>query len=99
MDNLARNAFMARQAGMSYGKWKAMQPIVPVVKKETEETKKMKVCPRCGEKFVPNRFNVRQKYCNTVCQRAAYYENNKAKHAEWQNNCRKRKEAIANEGI
>ena len=26
MDSLARNAMLARQAGMSYGKWKALQP-------------------------------------------------------------------------
>lgn len=95
MDNLARNAFMAKQAGLSYGRWKAMQPIVPVVKKEPEETKKTKVCPWCGEKFVPNRFNSRQKYCNTVCQQTAYYENNKKKYAEWQKDYRKRKEVQA----
>lgn len=82
MDNLARNAFLARQAGMSYGKWKAMQPPVQIVKKETPtETKEMKVCPWCGEKFKPNMGN-KQKYCDVSCQRTAYYENNKKKVLE-----------------
>ena len=97
MDNLARNAMLAKQAGMSYGKWKAMQPIVPVAKKELEETKKEKVCPWCGNKFVTSKFNGKQKYCNTVCQQTAYYENNKKKYAEWQRESRKRKNALASE--
>jgi hypothetical protein len=37
MDNLARNAMLAKQSGLSYGKWKAMQPIVEIKKPEIQE--------------------------------------------------------------
>ena len=94
MDNLARNAMLARQAGMSYGKWKAMQQIVPITEKKA--SKDLKVCPWCGEKFTqPTKRN--QIYCNVLCQQQAYYENNKKKYAEWQRECRKKK--AANESL
>lgn len=71
MDNLARNCMLAKQAGMSYGKWKALQPIVPIEKKEVipEDWKK---CEYCGKQYMPYRKS--QKYCEMYCQKEAYKE-------------------------
>lgn len=65
MDNLARNCMLAKQANMSYGKWKALQPIVPYEKKEVipEGWKK---CLRCGKVFKPSKNA--QKYCDIWCR-------------------------------
>lgn len=60
MDRLARNAMLAKQAGLSYGQWKAMQPIVPVAEVPDDWRK----CPECGTKFEPKG---RKKYCNYEC--------------------------------
>ena len=70
MDRLARNAMLARQANMSYGKWKAMQPIVEVDKKAIPEG--WRVCEHCGKPFKP-RTKQKQRYCEFVCQQRAYY--------------------------
>ena len=91
MDNLARNAMLAKQAGMSYGKWMAMQQPVPIKKKELEETK---VCPHCGKQFNPR--SKRQKYCDSTCSQRFYYENNKEELARRIRESRKRKEAVTN---
>lgn len=45
--------------GVSYGKWKAVQP--PYVPPEKE----MRVCLFCGKLFEPK--SPKQKYCDTVC--------------------------------
>jgi hypothetical protein len=65
MDRLARNAMLARQAGMSYGKWKALQPIIPIEPKKVDESH-MKTCPYCGVKFYSDKPN--RKYCGANCQ-------------------------------
>ena len=69
MDRLARNAMLARQAGLSYGKWKALQPIVPVEKKPIPEG--WKECERCGKPFKPG---PRQRFCELYCRVQAYEE-------------------------
>lgn len=61
-DKLAIDAGKARAAGMSYGKWKAMQEPVKDEKKIPEGSKE---CPYCGKVFYPS--DVRQKYCDAVC--------------------------------
>ena len=62
MDNLAKEAVIARASGMSYGKWKAMQtPVVIEPKVEPQKTK----CRNCGaviEKATRSRF-----YCDAIC--------------------------------
>lgn len=68
MDNLARDAMLARQAKMTYGKWKALQP---VVKNENTIPEGWIQCKRCGKHFKPN---CNQLYCDITCQRAAYDE-------------------------
>ena len=45
--------------GVSYGKWKAVQP--PYIPPEKE----MRVCLFCGKLFEPK--TPKQKYCDTVC--------------------------------
>lgn len=96
MDRLARNAMLAKQSGLSYGKWKAMQPIVPIAEKE--EPKDLKVCPYCGEKFrQPTKR--KQTYCNVICQQQAYYERNKKKFLDWQKEYNKRRKEKGSNGI
>lgn len=93
MDRLARNAMLAKQANMSYGKWKAMQPIVEVKEKPMPED--WKRCKWCGE-FLDGK-NGRQ-YCNDVCRREAYREKNNALAREYQRRRRARLKAGANNG-
>ena len=76
MDRLARNAMLARQANMSYGKWKAMQPIVEVDKDAVPEG--WRVCEWCGKAFKP-KTKKKQRFCDFVCQRYAYFAKNKTK--------------------
>lgn len=64
MDNLARNAMLARQAGMSYGKWKSLQPIVPILKPEIPEG--WKKCAGCGIAFFTKKGNA--KYHDEACR-------------------------------
>lgn len=64
MDNLARNAMLAREAGMSYGKWKAMQ--VPVEVKKPGPDPNTITCPECGAAFVKD--SPKRKYCSYRCQ-------------------------------
>lgn len=71
MDRLARNAMLARQAGMSYGKWKALQPIVPIKPKVVDESK-LKTCQYCGVKFESDKPS--RKYCGANCQMQANIE-------------------------
>ena len=66
VDNLARNALLATQAGMSYGKWKAMQPVAEPKLKELPEG--WRLC-RCGKAFT-GRAN--KKYCCPECQHKHY---------------------------
>ena len=53
--------------GVHYGAWKATQPVKEIVK---VEDKSLKVCPWCGEKFVPRAKN--SKYCCVDHQTYAY---------------------------
>lgn len=67
-DKLAQDVAAAMAAGMSYGKWKALQGIparAETVKGMPEGWKK---CPWCGVIFKPH---VNQKYCDIQCQRTA----------------------------
>ena len=68
MDNLARDAMLAKQAGMSYGRWKAMQEPVKPKKKDIPEG--WKVCKGCGKAFKPH--DCKQKYCDIGCREEAY---------------------------
>lgn len=73
MDRLARNAMLARQAGMSYGKWKAMQTPVVIIKKPEGL-----VCKYCGKTFPKNKYRARA-YCSDYCKYNAKVERTKKK--------------------
>ena len=67
MDRLARNAILARQAGMSYGKWKALQPIVKVEEKPIPEG--WRKCEYCGKAFQKKQG---KRFCDIYCREQAY---------------------------
>ena len=74
MDNLAKDAAAALAAGMSYGKWKAMQGYSELKKKD-EIPEGWRACKHCGKPFKP--IN-KQIYCEFACQKAAQKEQMKA---------------------
>lgn len=67
IDKLAQDASKALAAGLSYGKWMAMQEPVKV---EKEPEKGYKTCPQCGKKFKAGK---NKKYCEEYCRQQAYY--------------------------
>ena len=81
---------LARQAGMSYGKWKAMQPIVEVKEKPMPE--EYRTCEYCGEIIGGDR---RKRFCNDDCRRQAYYDKELAIQREYQRKRRARLKAGA----
>ena len=84
MDNLAREAMLAKKAGMSYGKWKAMQEPKKPKKKPVPEN--WLVCEYCGKQFKPTTKRP-QRFCEHFCQVMSYREKNReknnAKVREW----------------
>ena len=78
MDNLARDAMAASNAGMSYGKWKALQenkPIKPSQEKDFYAEFKKK-CEWCGTEFMFSRKT--QRFCSMHCYHKDYYQKRKA---------------------
>lgn len=74
-DKLAQDAAAALAAGMSYGKWKAMQDPVKIEKPKLDEVPEgWRKCKRCGEPFKPNKYGRNQIYCDIVCQKSDYRE-------------------------
>ena len=65
-DKLAQDVSKAIAAGMSYGKWKAMQPLVTT---EKELPEGWKICPQCGKRFKSSQG---KKYCEEYCRKMAY---------------------------
>ena len=78
MDKLAWENAQALAAGMSYGKWKAMQDPVRIEKKTPEGWTK---CKHCGELFEPKKGKI---YCDDYCRymgtRERYKEANRLSH-------------------
>lgn len=91
MDRLARNAMLARQAGMTYGKWKALQPVVKVEEPEIPEG--CKKCEECGTLFKARNG---KRFCNDECRNKAYWRVKNKKRAEYMRQYRAEKEAEAN---
>lgn len=74
MDNLAREAMLAKEAGIHYGKWKAMNQNTSVnVKHEIPEG--WKACEHCGKPFKPK---CGQRFCDIECRNKAYADREKA---------------------
>ena len=88
MDKLAQEAAKAKAAGMSYGRWKAMQPV-----KTTKAVKKipegMKECPHCGRLFTPH--NGKHKFCEPYCRIEASFEKRREQKTEWERKKRQQK--------
>ena len=75
MDQLTRDCIAARQAGMSYGKWKALHYVPPVEvetpKQEEQEEpevapKEVRVCRICGKPIPPEKRKD-TRYCSQEC--------------------------------
>lgn len=86
MDNLAREAKLARKAGMTYGKWKAMQKPAKPKKKQIPEG--WRECIYCGKPFKPSHPS--QKYCDIYCRNQAYKPKEKAIKREYMKEYRER---------
>jgi hypothetical protein len=67
MDRLAKNAMLAKQSGMSYGKWKAMQPRVDVEKPAIPDG--WIACEHCGKAFKSKNG---KRFCDETCRSVAY---------------------------
>lgn len=88
MDKLEQEVHQALAAGMSYGKWKAMQPPVKIEPKPDLIKVETKICAQCGCEFAVH-DNYPRKYCGARCKqlagvayaKAKYYEE-KGKHEE-----------------
>lgn len=97
MDNLAKNAMLAREANMTYGKWKALQ-YQQQQKQETQPEPKRDIpegwkrCEWCGKPFKP-KTKRKQMYCEVSCQQQAQYYRNHDKELEIQRRYRERRKA------
>ena len=69
MDRLAKQAMIAKQANMSYGKWKATQAPVKIAKKEYPAD--WPLCEHCGKPFKPLQG---KRFCDVECRKEAYRE-------------------------
>lgn len=72
-DKLAQEVRQALAAGMSYGKWKALQPRAGQVQPAIPAD--WKPCEYCGKYFKPTG---KKRFCDAPCRVAAYNEKRKA---------------------
>lgn len=77
MDQLTKDCIEARKAGMSYGKWKAMQPPRKKAPDQEEENQSDKYCRVCGT-MIP-KTSKRLVYCSYDCQRKYDYHANRTR--------------------
>lgn len=63
MDNLTMNAIQCKAAGVSYGQWKAMNPVTKAI--EIDECLVEKSCAYCGKQFKTK--NKRKVFCCEEC--------------------------------
>lgn len=75
-DRLDRESKMATDAGLSYGKWKALQPPDEPMPPEKPKYLIEKTCEFCGKTFY-RKDNIRVKYCSPECQYNAKVEKEK----------------------
>lgn len=85
MDRLAMNAMLARQAGMSYGKWKAMQKPIKVEEKPIPEG--WQKCEHCGKPFKKKQG---KRFCDIYCRQKAYEPREKEIKLEYRRKYRER---------
>lgn len=69
MDNLIREMRLCEKAGfgVSYGKWKATQPIKEAPKEEDTRT-----CLYCGKPIISSKYGRGGKYCGMECSSTAW---------------------------
>ena len=79
MDNLARDAMIAKQRGLSYGQLKAIQEPVKIAPKP-EIPEGWKVCKGCGKAFKPN--TKQRLYCDITCRTEVYNETHRERRLE-----------------
>lgn len=92
MDNLAREAMLAKTDGMSYGRWKAMQKPKKAVTKVIPEG--WKECAYCGKPFKAHHG---MKYCDIYCRTKAYAPKEKEIKAEYMRKWREKQEGVSYE--
>ena len=96
MDNLAREAMLARQANMTYGKWKAMQK--PIVQKKKDVIPEgWRKCKGCGKAFKPRKAN--NIFCDIGCRTDYYNEKFRESKREYMQRYRDSKKKDQNEDI
>lgn len=71
MDKLSSDARKARAAGMSYGQWKATQPIVKALPRKIPGGYRVQVCEHCGCEFMVSGERKR-KFCSDDCRMRTY---------------------------
>ena len=72
VDQLAIDAAAARAAGLSYGKWRAMQSQKQIEPKPPKECYIKRACPACGVEFIVSERGNRKKYCSEACKQRVY---------------------------
>ena len=70
-DKLAQDVSQAIAAGMSYGRWKAMQPIATTASKLPDGWRKCEYCRKPFKGVQGKRF------CDVTCQKQSYKERTK----------------------
>lgn len=69
MDRLTSDAVAARQAGMSYGKWKAAQertePLTPPPDVSGIDPEKLRYCKYCRAPFEKGKYH--RRFCSREC--------------------------------
>ena len=78
-EKLLQENAQALAAGMSYGKWKAMQPVVPIEPKKPKQCFVELVCEHCGCTFIRH-DGKRVKYCGKKCSDAEYRKSKKERN-------------------
>lgn len=76
-DKLSQDAAAALAAGMSYGRWKAMQPVEVKEEKPPKPYYNIKKCAFCGFEFRSDCG--RRIYCSDNCREKAYTKRKKQK--------------------
>ena len=90
MDKLAWENAQALACGMSYGKWKAKQAPVEIVKQEYPAD--WNLCAYCGKPFKPLQG---KRFCDVDCRKEAYRE----KQNEFQREYMRKRRTKKEEGI
>lgn len=78
MDRLSRESCEALAAGMSYGKWKALQAPMEVTIPEPDGNRS--ICQHCGKVFY-QKGGKRRKYCDDKCSKDAENERSRMRAA------------------